>query len=339
MVGAGEGGPMSLVNATRFEAIDVPWVDETGREVVIAIIKATFELDPQRRVVPSEVPSPVRLADEAHDPDAENGSLRYPSDVCARKVGTDVVVIGDAVSARPVAVVDVAIGVREAVAPLRVHGERLFYKHSLGLAIGPAAPFERKPLIYERAFGGSSRSFGVVELRNPAGVGVADDDDELDGTRAPQIEHPSRPHTRSSDRHAPMGSGAIPPHWEPRRTHAGTFDASWREGRMPLLPLDYHPRHANVAHPSLIFERHLAAGDPVSVLGMRLDGLFRFEIPRFAVVFRALFDGADEEVRPPIDTVLVEPDRGRFELVARATFPTGRGKKILREIRIDTEET
>lgn len=329
---------MSLVNATRFEAIDVPWVDETGRDVVIAIVKATFEVDPRRMVVPAEEPSPVRLADEAHDPEAANGSLRYPSDVCTRKVGTDVVVIGDAVSVRSALAVDVAIGVREAVVPLRVHGERLFYKRGLGVAIGPAAPFERKPLVYERAYGGVSKSLSLVELRNPAGVGVADDDDELDGTRAPQIEHPARPHTKGSDKHPPVGAGAIPPHWEPRRSHAGTFDEIWRETRMPLLPPDFDPRHGNVAHPSLIFERHLAAGDALSVLGMRVEGLLRFEVPRFAVVFRGIFDGDTEETRPPIDTVLVEPERARFELVARATFPTGRGKKVLREIRIDTEE-
>ena len=53
---------------------------------------------------------------------------------------------------------------------------------------------------------------------------------------------------------------------------------------------------------------------------------------------RGIFDELGTVVvRPPVDTLLVEPDLARFELVARVAFPIGRGRKVLREIRVDTE--
>ncbi len=40
---------------------------------------------------------------------------------------------------------------------------------------------------------------------------------------------------------------------------------------------------------------------------------------------------------PPVDTVLVEPEAGRVELTVRWTFPRGRGRTMLREIRVDLD--
>jgi hypothetical protein len=43
-------------------------------------------------------------------------------------------------------------------------------------------------------------------------------------------------------------------------------------------------------------------------------------------------------VHPNIDTVLIEPGPGQFELTARHAFSVGRGRSVLREIRIDVDE-
>jgi len=227
--------------------------------------------------------------------------------------------------------------VKRRIVPLRVHGPRVFFAGVFGVGIGPAAPFERVPLVYERAYGGQSDDLSIVELRNPSGVGVAARAADLVGKRAPQIEHPERPHTSAGDRHAPVGFGAIMSHWSPRREHAGTFDARWRATRMPLLPEDYDPRYANVAHPSLQLEEHLAPGDPLRVLGMSLEQL-ALELPPFPIVAAARYDtGERVEARPPIDTVIVLPEEQRIEIVARAAFPTGRGRRVLREVIVRTD--
>lgn len=327
---------MSFVNATGFAALDVPIADHEGRAVVVAIVKASFALLDGGRVVPLDQQVPVRINDELHDPDNPEASIFLPTDVCVEKYGTDVIVVGEAISPRPVTVMDVAVRVRDVTVPLRVHGERVFYKSIIGVGIGKAAPFERKPIIYERAFGGMSDDGQIVESRNLAGVGVAKNKGDLVGKTAPQIEHPARPHTSADDRHPPMGFGAIRSHWSPRKDHAGTFNAVWERTRMPAMPLDFDIRANNQAHPSLIVDRHVAPGDDISIAGMTPEGVLSFRIPDLKVMIRARSDVSGRvEVRPPIDTIFVQPGERRVEIMLRKAFPLGRGKDKLRELRVD----
>jgi hypothetical protein len=327
---------MSFSNATRFPALDVPMPDHNGCAVVVAIIKGTFQILEDGTVVPAEPQVPIRINDELHDPDSPESSIRWPSDLCVAKHGTDVILIGEAISPEPVEVMDVAVKVRDVTVPLRVHGERVFYQGLMGVGIGPAAPFERKSLIYEKAYGGVTEDGWIVESRNRAGVGVAKRKSDLVGKSAPQIEHPSRPHTGAGDHHAPIGFGAIRSHWSPRLEHAGTFDPAWQATRMPAMPLDFDIRANNLAHPALIFDVPLAAGDEISVVGMSTRGVLSFRMPELGVVIRARSDvGGKVQIVPHIDTLLIEPGAHRFEIVARAAFPQGRGRDVLREIRID----
>ena len=329
---------MSFSNATPYPGLDVPLIDFDGREVITAILKATFEILEDGRIVPAEEPSPIRVNDEPYDADNPHGSVRYASDLCLEKVGTDVIVVGEAISRVPVKAMDVAVKVGTTTAPLRVHGERMFYRGLLDVAIGPAAPFERKAIVYEKAYGGVTSDSTIVELRNWAGVGVYKSKGDLVGTPAPQIEHPAHPHTGAGDKHPPVGFGAIMTHWSPRREFAGTFDELWQKTRMPLVPLDFDLRYNNVAHPSLRFDQGLSAGEPIAVVGMAESGTVSFLLPRLPIVIRGIFEESGKvEARPPIDTLLIEPDLRRFELTVRKSFPVGRGKDILREIRVDID--
>jgi hypothetical protein len=330
---------VSLLNASPWAAQAVPYVAADGREVVIAIVKATFMLGRDGVFVRADMESPVRLGDEPSFPDARESSVRYPSDVGLEKCGTDVVIVGDAVSGVAVPVMDVAVRVRTVTVPLRVHGERVYYRSLSGIVIGPAAPFEQKPIVYEAAYGGTSDDYGLVERRNPVGRGVVKDAAHLVDLPAPTIEHPAHPILGAGETPEPAGFGAIASHWLPRSGYAGTFDEVWRATRMPLLPHDFDARYWNVAHPSLQFDEHLRAGDPIAILGMTPDGPLTFELPALSVVLHGkTSDGRTLAARPPIDTVLVETNPGRVELVVRHVFPKGRGKTLLREIRVDVDE-
>jgi hypothetical protein len=332
---------MSFANATPFAAIDAPILDRNGREVVLVIVKATFKVVDVETVALADEQSPVRLVEVLTNPKASPDdprvSARYPSDLCLEKRGADVVVVGDAVAKKPVTSVDVGIQLRQRTVPMRVHGMREYFRHIFEIAISAAVPFERMPITWERAYGGASEDWTVVETRNPAGVGVAKSDGALVGKLAPQVEHPSYPHKNSRDRHPPVGCGPILPHWSPRREQAGTFDGAWKASRMPLLPLDFDVRHNNVAHPSLVVEEGLRARDPVSVLGMTHD-LFAFELPKLPVVLRARYDDRTDEARPAVDTLILEPTKKQLEMVVRKAFPIGRGKTALRELSCDVEQ-
>ncbi|WP_437334286.1 DUF2169 family type VI secretion system accessory protein [Sorangium sp. So ce394] len=326
----------AVANATPFAVVACPLVEASGRPVVAVIVKGTFGVE-RSKVVPVE-PRPVRMSDVPRDEGDPWSSLRYASDLCPRKHGADVVAVGEAISPRPVAVMDLAIQVRGAAAPLRVHGPRVYYAWLGQVAIGPAAPFERVPLVYEKAYGGRTDDLKLIEPRNPSGAGVAQRPHDLIDRLAPQIEHPAHPIDGPLARPAPAGYGPIPAHWSPRRERAGTFDERWKAERMPLMPLDFDVRHHNVAHPALILDEPLRASDPVAVLGMSPDGLFRFELPALPVVIHARFDsGRKVSVRPEIDTLVLEPAERRFEIAGRHAFPIGRGVEVLRELRVDLD--
>lgn len=341
---------MSLLNATCHPALGVPYIDPRGQRVVIAIVKATFEQDRLGRMVPAAEPSPVRVADVLWNDELPNSSVKYPSDVCCEKRGVDVVLVGVALSPRPVTRMDIAARIGALEAPLVVHGERLFYKGARGVAISEATRFEAMPVVYERAYGGMTADGSLVEERNPAGVGVAHRDKDLIDTPAPQIEHPAFPHTGPGEDHPPMGYGATRPHWMPRRSYAGTFDDAWRETRMPILPLDFDPRFENVAHPSLQLggdgerqspnhvEEAPIPGTEITVLGMSEGGLFRCELPDLKLVLHGIRNHDRTSHRPYVDTILIEPARRRVELVYRVVFTMGRGRTSLREVRVDTDD-
>ncbi len=328
---------MSFSNATSFAALDVPMPDHEGRPVVVAIVKATFIVLPNGRLVPADVQRPVRINDELYDPDRAESSIRLPTDVCVAKRGTDLIVLGEAISSKMVGAMDVAVRARETTVPLRVHGERVFYQGLMQVQIGPAAPFERKPIVYEKAYGGVGDDPWTIESRNRAGVGVAKRKRDLVGKPAPQIEHPARPHKTADDDHAPVGLGAIRSHWSPRLERAGTFDDVWETTRMPAMPADFDVRANNQAHPSLLFDLPLAPGDEIAVLGMSTRGALSFTLPDLGLVFRARSDVSGRvEHAPVIDTVLIEPEARVVEIIARRAFPQGRGKDVLRELRVDT---
>ncbi len=329
---------MSFTNASLFAAVAVPTIAPDGAEVVVAIAKATFRRGTGGVLCLDDEQRPVRLGDVPTLPDLDESSVRYPSDVGTGKRGTDLVIVGDAVSKAPVTALDVAVRVRDRTVALRVHGERVYYRSLGGIVVGPAAPFLRKPIVYESAYGGATEDFSVMERRNPVGRGVAKRAADLVDRPAPTIEHVEHPITSAGDRPEPVGFGAISGHWLPRADFAGTFDESWRATRMPLMPLDFDARYWNVAHPLLQFAEGPRPGDIVAILGMTLDGLFTVELPPFPVEMHGRTDdGRTLSMHPSIDTILVEPGQGRVELVARGTFPRGRGKTMLREIRVDTD--
>jgi len=330
---------MTLANNTPYRAGAAPLVDAQGRPVIVAVVKATFAADAAGRWTLADDPSPVRWNDVLWYPEAPDSSVRYPSDAAPEKVGTDILFVGEAVSPRATPYVDIAVQARSLRKSVRVHGERLFYKRGAACAVGPAAPFVRRPIVYELSYGGTSSDGKAVERRNPVGRGVAAAPADLDGKPAPCIEDPRAPITSSADRPAPAGLGALGPHWLPRAAHAGTFDEAWRKERMPLLPRDFSPRYYNTAPPDQILDPPLASGEDVAVLGMREEGALRFTLPSLPVVFfgkRA--DGSTITVRPHLDTLIMEPGRARVEVTLRAALPKGRGLTTLREIRIDEDE-
>lgn len=329
-----------FANATSFSALAVPYHDERGVDVVVALVKATFVRRGAKLALADEQ-APVRTGDVPTDPAAaverRESSVRYPSDVGGEKVGADIVVVGSAVSAKPVPSLDVAVRAPGRTVSLRVHGERVFYKSALRLKLGPAAPFERAPITYERAYGGKSADGSIVDWRNPVGRGVHRSAAELDGAPAPSVEDPANP-IEGAGKSVPVGLGAIATWWLPRRDRQGTMDAAWQAERMPLPPLDFDRRFYQVAPPALQMDRALQEGDLIATHGLSADGLFDVTVPALALVAHVRRSSAAPAALPMVlDTALLEPDEGRVELTFRRVIPLGRGATLLREVRLDVD--
>lgn len=325
-----------IANATPFAAEAIPFLDERGLDVVVLIAKATF-VERRARLVLADDQAPIRMADVPSRPSAadDESSIRHPSDVSGEKAGADIVVIGDAVPPRPVPSLDVAVRFPKRTVSLRVHGERLYYMGAFGVRVGAPRPFERAAITYERAYGGRSADGSLIDWRNPVGRGTHKAASELDGAPAPCVEDPADP-IQDARPSTPVGFGAIPMWWLPRRDLAGTMDEAWRATTIPLPPADFDRRFYQVAPPRMQMDRPLLEGDMIAVHGLCPGGLFQVTVPALPVtahVRRA--SGPPVSLPLAVDTALLEPEAGRVELTLRKVVPLGRGSTLLREVRFD----
>jgi len=319
---------MDLKNKTPFAAERVVLQDPTGRDVLVVVLKATYRFSPDGVVSIAEKQAPIALADE-HYGEPGASSVRYESDLALRKAGTDVILIGNAYApaGETVAELDVSLSVGSVQRTVRVFGDR-FWRNPLGFAsISSPEPFEKIPLVYERAFGGRDCSaedpeHHEQEARNPVGMGliVARSGLPLDGIRLPNIEDAHALIRSPTDRPTPAGFGYIGRHWQPRVALAGTYDDAWKLDRAPLLPDDFDERYFNGAHAQLIAPDYFVGGEPVELFNCSVDGPVRFVLPTLRPKISALgWLGAATPMVAHCDTVTIEPDERRFSLVWRAT--------------------
>jgi hypothetical protein len=328
-------------NATPMAARCLVLDDRHGREVVLAIAKITYSVEPDGRVVFG----PQRDVREIDVPwtRARGSSLRYPSDAVDEKPGTDVVVNGTAYPPEPSATaMDVSVRVATARGPLvkvaRVYGRRVWYRSAFGVAPGPPAPLAPTPLTYENAFGGvddTDPAHVLVDPRNPSGTGVARDRRRLVGEPTPCIEDPEAPLTSRAP--APAGFGPIHPWWSPRVERLGTCDDRWQAERAPIRPVDFDPRHASFAPPGLHSEAPLAGDEPFEIAGLRPEGIWRFRLPRYAPRFWSVVRGARAELPTHLDTVLVDANARQIELTFRASAPLPRKAQVFEAIEVGGE--
>ena len=219
--------PQGFQNLTPFAAETLLLLDQEGAQGVTLVAKATYAIVDGALALADEQPKVVKAPVYHGDPGVS--SLRYESEACFTKPATDVILLGHAqpeIGRAGEVLVSLSVGpIKKHV---RVFGDRT-WKRTLGLAaISTPKPFERMPLVYERAFGGAG-------MPNPVGVGFhrGDMEREFDGLRLPNLENPDQLLARPTDLPTPAGFGYLAADWAPRRTLAGTFDEAWKNTRCP----------------------------------------------------------------------------------------------------------
>lgn len=317
-------GHPAVENRTPFAFEPVFVADEDGRPLLVPTVKGTWELTAGGPTLAEEQVPPVLEGQPWGDP--ATSSWRLEPEGTLPKPATDVVLLGSAVAPRAgTAEVLVAFQVGPLKKGVRVVGDRAFFRAIGGVGMTKAAPFERIPLRWERAFGGWDRSHPDErrherEPRNPVGLGFRGSHGQFEeGLRAPNLDDPARPFKGWGDRPPPAGFGFTSAHWEPRARYAGTYDQRWEEERAPLLPRDFDRRFLNAAAPGLIAPGFLRGDEPVVVTGVSAAGSLSFRLPGVApprVEVEHVGRG-DADVPTSLDTVIVDTDGGKLSLLWR----------------------
>lgn len=321
---------MNLENTTAFPAEITLNTDKNGADSYLVVVKGTFTI-PRRGE--ASVPAPEQVPfvyGDQHYGDPEVTSIRYESEFAPTKQLADVVFVGSAHApkGRPARSVHVELRVGEMVKRLDVVGDRV-WRSVLGVLALPSRPrpFKQMPIVYERAFGGSdtcdkSPKKHRFDQRNLVGVGLqrGGSPRKAKGRPLPNLMAPGQSLRRPGQRIGPASLGFLGRNWEPRLGHTGTYDARWKEERFPLLPEDFDERYFQGA-PEDQRCKPLRGGEVVRLVNLSKEGDLSFELPDLSLPMEFRFADGTETMRPAADTLILEPDEGRFQVLWRARQP------------------
>lgn len=273
-----------------------------GKLHVTAVLKATFAFVPG---APMKVIEPEDLfRGELHHRDNPMRSIRATSDVVPYLPRVDVVLTGHAraPTGRAVATHVVRLAV--------YHGHALLDKtlHVQGDRKGnELVPFDKMPLVYERAIG------GIGFRQNPLGTGKAA------GTPPPNIVHPSDPEIVA-------GFGPISRALPQRKSLLGGMSASALDQPIPELPAEFDWSYFQSA-PADQQIASLQGNEWIVLDGMHHEhprGSSRLPTARALVVVFGLDPHQPDAPRTLVlrpDILRIDADTFRCSLVSRVVIP------------------
>jgi hypothetical protein len=331
-------------NQTPFACATLFLANEEGQPLLVGVVKATYGINPHGLTVADKQLLVNPAGQYWGDPDAS--SYKYEPDAAFIKVATDVVLIGHAYAPRAgAAEVNVSFRVGPLEKTVRVVGDRTWVKGLLGASPSEPKPFERIPLLWERAYGGWDRTpedpaRHTFEPRNPVGVGIGQKNpDFAKALPVPNLEDPRKPIRHYGDTPPPAGFGFTGPSWQPRASFAGTYDENWTKTRMPLLPKDFDRRFFNAAAPGLIAPGYLQGSEPVVVQNAARTGTVSFSLPGVQApqCLVTLVGRQDQTLKTQLDTVVVNLDENLLLLTWRTYLALRQGPHDVRALKVWAE--
>jgi len=336
----------SIENKTPFAFEQLILADENGWPLLVPVIKATYDILPSGSGLQlAEQQVPVNFSGEFWG-DPEISSYKYEPETAFMKTATDIILIGHACAPKSdTRGLNVGMRVGPVEKVVRVIGDRYWVKSFGMVSMTKPEPFERIPLIYERAFGGWDRSHPNPEQhgfepRNPVGTGYRDKKGVFkEGIRLPNLEDPRHPIRSCKDTPPPAGFGFTSPNWQPRSGLAGTYDEVWTKQRMPLLPQDFDRRYFNAAPADLIAPGFLKGNEPVVVVNASPVGKISFNLPAISppqcrVELRIR---KSERLTTNLDTVIINTDENVLFLIWRANLIVRSGPQDIISLEVQAE--
>lgn len=341
---------MNIINNTPFPVETMPFKGPDGLSFLAVLVKATFSIPEQGLAVAADQQMPVEFGDIPYDTE-NGGSTRLEADVAPFKPRADIVLVGHAYApaGQWVTGIDVSLRVGRLQKVLRVFGDRFWQTGAFSSERATAPkPFDKMPLVYERAFGGIDLKGGGYLPANPAGRGYLADTAKKNVQNAPlpNIEDPTCLIGSPKDQPRPVGYGFYGRAWEPRYAYLGTYDENYRKRYAPDPPPDFKFDYYNGAHPDLQVEGYLSGDETVELINLSPRGTLRFQLPGRSVTCwvqkryetlqayiqtmghqnnaETAHSGVDpkpEALAMNLDTLCLLPDENRFFLIWRGRTP------------------
>jgi hypothetical protein len=329
---------LEFINVTRMVAGYTMGMEPSGRELLIVVVKGTFRLPKSGEEVRlHDEQLPLVMAD-TFTGEPGFSSPHYEVDFALRKHRCDVLLLGSAHApqGRPTTRIAVGLRIGNWTKTFAVVGDR-HWQAGLALVSSSAPePFTIKPISYDVAFGGTDQHHvdpakHAAFMRNPVGRGFHKHlkSEWVDGSPLPNTEETNRVVSTPHGDFTPMSFGPIGRGWEQRSRYAGTYDQQWLDNVFPFLPEDFDERYYQAAPED---QQLPVPKGPMEVVlsGFTPDGVRQLMLPHFqAPVHVFPRTGGREDHAATLDTIVFEPDEGRFTLTWRVARPL---KKSMHEI-------
>lgn len=321
---------MDFVNETKVEAGWTLGFEPDGRELLVVAVKATFNIPNNgEEAVLAEKQVPLTGADEFVGEPGFSAPL-YETDYAHRKLKCDVLLNGSAYAhdGRPTESVTVSLQVASLRKSFNIIGDRVWVNVLFSNSPTPPRPFTQQPIHYGRAFGGvdtdeENPDKKKTYLKNPVGIGYypLSKGKALEGRPLPNTEEIGAPIKDKKGKYNPMSFSPIGRNFECRIPYAGTYDQDWLDNHAPFWPknFDYRYFQATPADQQIPYPK---GGEQVVLKNLSPKGTIKFRLPEVSMPILFIpYQGKDQPLDAVIDTVLIEPDLGRFMITWRASLP------------------
>lgn len=325
---------MNLINATKMQAGYTLGLGKDGRESLVVVVKGTFLIPDREQDEPKLAPEQVPLVTaDVFTGEPGMSAVLYESEYAPHKPRCDVVLNGSAYApgGRPTDRVTVSLRVGAMKKSFDVVGKRTWLGGVLGFSVSSIEPFTVLPFSYNVAFGGIDKTVAdpakqKTYLPNHVGVGYHDNihAQAIVGQLLPNTEETGKPVNSPKGNYKPMAFGPIGRQLPERARWAGTYDQQWLDEVFPFLPHDFDERYFQSAPEDQQIDS-VKGGEEVELLNLTKLGRTKFKIPQLEMPIEfTLRDWSRPEKTGVIDTLLFEPDLGRFSLVWRVSLPLRR---------------
>lgn len=339
-----------LNNKTDSKAELALLADENGRDVLLVLVKTTYDIADDGSLSLPEQQEPICFEGEYFGEPGKS-SIKTAPEANFEKLATDVVLIGHAYApnGQPVAHFDVGLQVADMRQHIRVFGDRVWQKRVtankvITWVMTRPQPLIKLPLIYEKAFGGQDltpdeKTHHAVEPRNILGSGVIAKHSKQEEVPLPNLEDPKQLIKSPDDRPQPLGMGFVSPDCQPRIGYSGTYDENWEKTRLPMLPLDFKREFFNAAHPKLTAKGFLDGSEVIHIINACPQGRLSFQMPgeKPQIGIKYLYKNT-KPLTVKLDTVLINTDDMKLTLLWRATEDIFNRIYDMEEIIVDKQE-